>query len=158
MIQCLENIPPDTKCNNLMRYKQSPRYFPEPTHFDQPVYLSARPFIPLCDLHIPGRPQPNPTNRYIRKTITTPSSTINFIFFHHIFLFKPRLLTLKSCAPTPNLSVLSTNRSILSPFSRTLSMFSVMMPLTLSMSCCTFVIASCFPPSVVPYDTISFFN
>ena len=122
------------------------------------MHSLAHPVNPMCDVHVPGSPHPNPTNRYIKNTTTTPRSTISFTFFHHIFLFKPRLLTLKSCAPTPNLSVLSTNRSILSPLSKTLSMFSVMMPLTLSMSCCTFVIASCFPPSVVPYDTISFFN
>ena len=112
----------------------------------------------LFHFHIPGNPHPNPTKRYKRNTTTTPNSTINFTFFHHIFLLRPLLLTLKSCAPTPNLSVLSTNKSILSPRSKTLSMFSVIIPLTLSISCCTFVIASCFPPSVVPYDTINFFN
>lgn len=107
---------------------------------------------------LPGKPQPKPTNKYIRNTTTTPNNAINFTFFHHILLFSPRLLTLKSCAPTPNLSVLSTSRSILSPLSSTRSIFSVMIPFTLSISCCTFVIASCFPPSVVPYPTISFFS
>lgn len=55
-------------------------------------------------------------------------------FFHHICLRKPRLLTRKSLALPPNLSVLSTRRSILSPLSSTLSIFSVMMCFTSSIS------------------------
>ena len=94
----------------------------------------------------------------IKNTTTTPISTINFTFFHHIFLLSPRLLILKSCALPPSRSVLSTSKSILSPRSNTLSMFSVMMPLTLSISACALLIASAFPPSVVPYPTMSFFN
>lgn len=74
--------------------------------------------------------------------MTTTSSTINLMFFHHICRLRPRLRTLKSLALPPSLSVLSTNKSILSPLSSTRSMFSVMMPLTLSISLCTFANAS----------------
>ena len=88
-----------------------------PTHFDQP-----------------GRPQPIPTNRYSKKITTTVSKTMILTFFHHICLRRPRLLTRKSLALPPSLSVLSTRRSILSPLSRTLSMFSVMISFTLSIS------------------------
>ncbi len=92
--------------------------------------------VSLQPTHFPqaGKPQPIPTKRYIKKTTTTQRSTMILTFFHHICLRNPRLLTRKSLALPPNLSVLSTKRSILSPLSSTLSMFSVMMCFTSSIS------------------------
>lgn len=107
---------------------------------------------------LPGRPQPIPIIRYNRNTITRPSMTISFMFFHHILLFNPLDLTRKSLAEPPSLSVLSTSRSSLSPLSSTLSMFSVMIPRTLSISPCTFLKASSCPLLVVPYSTINAFS
>ena len=109
-----------------------------PSH-DRPTHL----------LH-PGSPHPIPTSKYSRNTITTPSKTINLTFFHHILLRKPVDLTLKSLALPPNRSVLSTKRSIRSPRSNTRSIFSVMIPLTLSISLWTFAKASFWPAFVVP--------
>lgn len=65
---------------------------------------------------------------------TTTNSTMTLTFFHHIWRLRPRLRTRKSRALPPSRSVLSTRRSIRSPLSSTLSMFSVMMSLTLSIS------------------------
>jgi len=99
-----------------------------------------------------------PTNRYTKKMPTRISIAMSFTFFHHIFLRSPRLLTRKSRALPPSRSVLSTSKSIRSPLSRTLSMFSVMISRTPSISRCTFRIASFFPASVVPRLIINFFN
>jgi hypothetical protein len=81
-----------------------------------------------------GNPQPNPINRYSKKMTTIMSNAMTRTFFHHICRRRPRLRTRKSRALPPSRSVLSTSRSIRSPRSRTLSMFSVMMSLTLSIS------------------------
>src|SRR5690606_17858905 len=85
-------------------------------------------------LDLPGRPQPNPTNKYNKNTTVKPSKTLILTFFHHIRRFNPLLLLLNSPAPTSNRFVLSTNNSILSPLSITLSIFSLMIPRTLSNS------------------------
>lgn len=129
-------------CKQLVPPLQTAAFIhPRPTHFPQA-----------------GSPHPNPTNKYNKNTITTTNNTINFTFFHHILLFNPRLRTRKSLALPPNRSVLSTNKSILSPLSNTRSIFSVIIPLTFSISLCTFRNASCCPLFVVPYSTMSFFN
>src|ERR1700744_4000791 len=56
-----------------------------------------------------GKPQPKPTNKYIRKMTTTTSSTMTRTFFHHICRLSPLLRTLKSRALPPSRSVLSTS-------------------------------------------------
>lgn len=98
----------------------------------------------------PGNPQPIPTNKYTKKMTTIVSKAISLTFFHHILRLKPRLLTLKSLALPPSRSVLSTSKSIRSPRSNTLSMFSVIISLTPSISLCTLRMASSCPASVVP--------
>lgn len=96
---------------------------------------------------------------------TTTSKAMTLTFFHHICRRKPLLRTRKSLALPPRRSVLSTRRSMRSPRSRTLSMFSVMMSLTLSISrraleseslggetlyCCS-IDFSCVLNAAVPY-------
>ena len=130
--------------------------------------LSAQAAAPCCvslagfcllvtRVDLPGRPHPNPTNKYIKNITTSTSNTISLTFFHHILLRNPRLLTRKSRAVSPSLPVLSTNKSSLSPRSNTRSIFSVIISLTPSISRCAVLSASPFPLSVPPNSTINLF-